>query len=187
VISRMNLGPRASYIGQAARRYPWVVALSSLVLIALYLWFDFREGGISSNLGTTRMATAPEYIKNFGAPWFYGMVVTDVVLAVLTGLTLAVAVDGFVRRRSGAASCSAGASAVVAFATFGCPGCPVPLAGSLGMTLFANTLPLFGFEFKILTLLVLLGSLYWQTNPSRIGASGGDASNVALPVAEPEA
>jgi hypothetical protein len=188
VISRMNLGPRASYVGQAARKYPWVVALSSLVFIALYLWFDFREGGINSNLGTTRMATAPEYIKFFGAPWFYGMVVADVVLAVLTSLSLVVAIASFVRRRSGAASCSVGASAVVAFATFGCPGCPVPLAGSLGVTLFANTLPLFGFEFKILTLLVLLGSLYWQTSPSRISASGGSAaSNVGPPVVESEA
>jgi hypothetical protein len=181
VISRMNLRLRISYIGQVARKYPWIVALSSLVFIALYLWFDFREGGINSNLGTTRLATAPEYIKFFGAPWFYGMVVADVVLAVLTSLGLAVAVAGFVRRRSAGASCTVGASAVVAFATFGCPGCPIPLFGSLGVTIFANTLPLFGFEFKILTLLILLGSLYWQTSPSRISVSSTGSASGMVP------
>jgi hypothetical protein len=180
-----SLTARIRYIGQVIRAYPWIIGLCSLGILALYLFFDFREGGIGSNLGTTKMATASDYIKYFGAPWFYGMIITDIVLAVLTAISLGVAVAAFLARRSGTgATCSIGASALIGFAAFGCPGCPMPIAGSLGVTFFANTLPLFGFEFKVLTALILLGSLYWQTSPSRTASlRSGLAAEAAVSVA----
>jgi hypothetical protein len=89
------------------------------------------------------------------------MVVADVVLAVLTSLGLAVAVAGFVQRRNAGASCPVAASAVIAFATFGCPGCPIPLARQPRRD-----------HLRQHTLLILLGSLYWQTSPSRLMSAG---------------
>ncbi len=159
---------RASYVRRLIRTYPSMIAAIGIAFLLIYLFFDFREGGPGSSLETTKMSDPHRYITFFGAPWFYGMVVADVILAAATAVVATAAIATYIRRRSGrAAACSVGATTLLAFATFGCPGCLVPLAGSLGVTLFANTLPLFGFEFKIAALVILLAALYWQTSPRR--------------------
>lgn len=164
-----RLNQRVAYIRQTVLEYPWTFGTGAVAFLVVYLLFDFREGGKASNLGTIKFGSAEGYIKNFGASWFWTMIVSDVVLAVLASLVITVAVATYRRPRSGTcAAYSVGAATVLAFATFGCPGCLLPLAGTVGATLFANALPLFGFEFKIVTMIVLLGGLFWQTRSSRL-------------------
>ncbi len=46
-------------------------------------------------------------------------------------------------------------------ATFGCPSCILPIAGRLGLVFTAQTLPFFGIEFHVLSLLILVGTFAW--------------------------
>jgi hypothetical protein len=46
-------------------------------------------------------------------------------------------------------------------ATFGCPSCILPIAGTLGLIFTAQTLPFFGIEFHVLSLLILRGTFAW--------------------------
>lgn len=64
------------------------------------------------------------------------------------------------------------------FAVFGCPSCGLPIAGTFGLLFSTSTLPLFGFELKIIALLFLLGTFFWllrrlkATLPGTLEAAG---------------
>lgn len=139
----------------------WFVPLS-VAFFAVYLLLDLREGGRSQSLTTTEIVSPARYVELFGLPYVVGMIVANVVLALLAAALVTTAINAYRARRSGAApACSAGASVVLGFAVFGCPGCLVPLFGTLGLTAFATSLPLFGIELKAITAALMLGALLW--------------------------
>jgi hypothetical protein len=168
IIMDNSLDVRMSYAGRVLKSYPWIVGLVSVFFLAVYLFCDFREGGRRSSLETLKLSNSHKYINLFGARWFYGMIAANIVLAALTGVVATTATVAYMNRRSSrGAACSVGATTALAFATFGCPGCLMPFVGTIGATAFANTLPLFGFEFKIAAAAILLGALYWQSAAKR--------------------
>jgi len=148
-------------------RQPRYLALSAglgIAFFALYTFFDLREGGRDSNLTTTRLGTPEFYIEAFGAPFFYGSVVLNVALSVLSAILVALSIALYRKRQAFAgAACSTAAPVLLGFAVCGCPGCVMPIAGSLGATFFATSLPLFGLEFKVASLLVVVGALFWMS------------------------
>lgn len=157
------------------RRDALTIAGTSLVFLLVYVVFDLREGGRSSSLTTTRLSTPSFYIDHFGAWFLWGALVLDAILAGASALVIATAIRAFRQRRAGSgAACSVAATALMGFAVFGCPGCMVPLFGTLGVAFFANTLPLFGLEFKLLSLAILVATLVWMVRqPSADGNDGG--------------
>jgi hypothetical protein len=159
----------------ARRQYVLLVAGLTLAFAALYTFFDFREGMRESSLTTTRLATVEGYLKNFGGPWFYGNIVFNIPLALvsstLVGLTIFAARSG--RMMSTGAACSVGGTTLFGFACFGCPGCYMPLAGSLGIAFFTKSMPLLGLEFKALSLVIALATLVWLTRRLTVADQGG--------------
>lgn len=148
-------------------RRPGYLALTAALgfaFFALYTFFDLREGGRDSDLTTTRLGTPEFYIDAFGAPFFYGSVVLNTALAVLSAVVVVSSIALYRKRRAFAgAACSTAAPVLLGFAVFGCPGCVMPIAGSLGATFFATSLPLFGLEFKVISLLMVGGALFWMS------------------------
>lgn len=140
-----------------------IVALT-IALGYVYYWFDMREGGMSANILTTKQGTPDGYIKFFGAGFYYGAAILDVGLALIGSLLIVLTVANY-RARRRASQCAVGTSTSLGFAvaTFGCPGCPLPIAGTLGTTFFANSLPLMGLEFKLVSLVVSSVALWWLT------------------------
>lgn len=142
--------------------YRTLLVLLSLGFFVAYALLDLREGGRSSNLLTTRMANPSFYIEHFGGWFFWGSVVLNAALAVCSALLIAVSVSGYQERKAMAGGvCTTSVTLLLGFAVFGCPGCMMPLFGTLGIAVFANALPLFGLEFKLLSLAVTLGALAW--------------------------
>jgi hypothetical protein len=161
------------------RRTLWSILLTpsvivlSIVLFAVYLLFDLREGGPTASLTTTHLASVPRYAKLFGVPFTAGMVVLDVLLAVV-GAVLMVQSFRMVKayrsaRRAGV--CTLGTSLLVGFSAFACPGCPLPLLATLGTTFVATSLPLYGLEFKILALAITGLMLWWVLRIERRATS----------------
>lgn len=152
-------------------RRPGYLALTAalgLGFLTLYTFFDLREGGRESNLTTTRLGTPGFYIDAFGAPFFYGSVVLNVALSTISAILIVLSIAMYRRRRElTGAACSTAAPVILGFAVFGCPGCVMPIAGSLGASVFATSLPLFGLEFKVMSLLVVGGALFWMSRRMR--------------------
>jgi uncharacterized iron-regulated membrane protein len=140
-----------------------LVAALTLLFLALSTFFDLREGGRQASLTTTRLATPGFYAQHFGALYAYGSIVLNVLTSLLSALLIALAVANWRARTAvaGGAACSTAATTALGFAVFGCPGCYMPLAGTLGVAFFAKALPLQGLEFKVLSLLILAGTLLW--------------------------
>jgi uncharacterized membrane protein YidH (DUF202 family) len=138
------------------------LALLAVGFFAAYLLLDLREGGRASSLATTRLSTPSFYVAHFGAWFFWGCVLIDALLAVATAV-LVIGSLSLHRSRKAAAGgfCTGTATLVFGFAVFGCPGCVMPLFGTLGLALFASSLPLFGLEFKLLSVAVTLGAIAW--------------------------
>jgi hypothetical protein len=159
-------------------RTPGVIVVS-IVLFAIYMVFDLREGGRTANLKTTELATLPAYVKHFGGWYVAGMIGLNLALAVL-GAVLVVQSYRLLKARRAAArtgACTVGASLLIGFSAFACPGCPLPLLATLGTAFFATSLPLYGLEFKVLALLLNVGALFWLTRSRRRVA--GDAAVTA--------
>ncbi len=120
-----------------------------------------------TTLAATKLGTASYDIAHFGAAWFWGNVALDLVLAVMNAVLVMWAIQALADRRrarrvakgSGAAAGGVVGSLAVAFATFGCPTCTLPLAGTLGIGVFASALPLLGTELKLLAAVPLAVSL----------------------------
>lgn len=120
-----------------------------------------------TTLAAVKLGPASYDIAHFGALWFWGNVALDGALAVMNAVLVVWVIRALAdRRRARAAARGAGAGTggvmgalVIAFTTFGCPTCTVPLAGTLGVGFFASTLPLLGTELKLLAAVPLAVSL----------------------------
>lgn len=139
------------------------VALAVLTLgfFAAYTLLDLREGGRTANLLTTRLASPSFYISQFGGWFFWGSVALNIALAAASALLIVGSVGLYRSRQAAGGVCTTTATLLFGFAVFGCPGCVMPLFDTLGLALFANALPLFGLEFKLLSLAITLGVLAW--------------------------
>lgn len=144
------------------RRAMAIMIALSVLFFAFYMILDLREGGRSTNLLTHQLGTPQFYIEAFGAWFFYGAVILNAALAFASSMLIVASFEKFQSRRAkNGALCSIGATLVFGFAVFGCPGCIMPLFGTLGLAVFANSLPLFGLEFKLLSLVIILATLIW--------------------------
>lgn len=145
----------------------------SLGLFVFYTLLDLREGGRGQDLLTTNLATPALYAEYFGSRYVWVAMVLNLLLALATAWLMLASWQAWRRRRARAgALCSTTAPLLLGFAFFGCPGCIVPLFGSLGVSLFATALPLLGLEFKLLALAVVVAALWWihRRNTQAVGA-----------------
>ncbi|WP_203907385.1 hypothetical protein [Rhizocola hellebori] len=126
------------------------------MIFGLYMWFDMREGGREADLTTTKLGTFSGYTEYFGLPYLTGMIVLNVLLAVTAAVLMVQSFRLLKARRAAARSgvCTVGGGLLLGFSAFACPGCPLPLLATLGTTFFAASLPLYGLEFKIVTLII---------------------------------
>ena len=161
--------------GLAAPRLRFALAALALGFFAAYTVLDLREGGRSSSLLTTRLSTPSFYVAHFGGWFFWGSVGLNTILAAASAL-LVVGSASLYRSRRAATSglCTSTATLLFGFAVFGCPGCMMPLFGTLGVALFANALPLFGLEFKVAAIAITLAALAWVFRQPRAAAGGTD-------------
>lgn len=160
-----GIGPAVAYAGLAA------------VFFLLYYALSMRQQK-PTTLSATQLGPPSYDIAHFGPVWFWGNVALDVVLAVMNAVLVIWTVQAFADRRRArrtARGTGAGAGGVVgslgvAFATFGCPTCTVPLAGTLGGSIFASALPLAGTELKLLAAVPLAVALVFLSRARRRAA-----------------
>lgn len=147
-------------VALATPRSRLTLAALTLAFFAAYMVLDLREGGRSSNLLTTRLSTPSFYIAHFGGWFFWGSVGLDIVLAAASALLVLGSASLYRSRRAATGGfCTSTATLLFGFAVFGCPGCVMPLFGTLGVTLFANVLPLLGLEFKVVSIAITLAAI----------------------------
>ncbi len=143
----------------------YLLLTSALTIIfwLLYTFFDLRQGGVHLTIFSTHVMSFQYFLERFGLAYVVSRIVLDILISFLSALTIALVIDNY---RNGnklvvGSTCSTGATVILGFATFGCPSCVLPIAGTFGAVLTSETLPLFGFEFKILSLLICIGTLFW--------------------------
>jgi hypothetical protein len=129
----------------------------------LYTLFDLRQGGTHLTIFSTHLEPFQFFIVHFGIGYVLLRVILDFLIALLSAVLIALTIDQY---RSGnqfltRSVCSTGGSLLFGFAVFGCPSCVLPIAGTFGIIFSSSTLPLFGFEFKIVALLLIVGTLFW--------------------------
>jgi hypothetical protein len=131
----------------------------TVIFAGAYLWMSMRKQK-PTTLTATHIGPISYDLAHFGNIWFWSNVGLDVLLGFMSAACMVWTIRRLQARRSakGGAASTAGALAI-AFATFGCPTCTLPLAGTLGIGVFASTLPLIGTEFKILAALPLALSM----------------------------
>lgn len=148
----------------------------AIAFFALYTWFDLREGGREASLTTTRLATPEFYVETFGAGFFYGSIVLNTLLSILSAALIVLSIASYRERHAlNGAACSITAPVFLGFAVCGCPGCVMPIAGSLGASFFATSLPLLGLEFKVLSLAVVGVAIIWMARRVRSAEDHQDA------------
>ncbi len=133
----------------------------TLVLWAFYTFFDLRQGGTHLTLFSLHVMPLQFFVERFGALYVVGRVVLDLLIAFFSALTIALVIDNARNGMLAGTACSTGATFLLGFATFGCPSCVLPIAGTFGVIFSSQALPLFGFEFKLLALLLSIGTLFW--------------------------
>lgn len=145
------------------KNYLLLTLVLTLVFASLYTFLDLRQGGTRNNMLNTHTVT-PQYLgAHFGTLYIYSALGLSLVSAFLTALLIAFSIDHY-RMRSGLFSttaCSTAATVFLGIATFGCPSCILPIAGTLGLIFTAQTLPFLGIEFQVLALLILLATFTW--------------------------
>ena len=100
--------------------YLGLTAAVTALLTWLYYTFSLRSAGEHTTILTTTYATPDFEIKTFGSAFFYGGVVLDVLLALLTGILLALTIANHRSRKNMVTgSVTSGATLAVAIATFG--------------------------------------------------------------------
>jgi hypothetical protein len=130
---------------------------------ALYTLFDLRQGGTHLTIFSTHLEPFQYFVAHFGGTYVALRVVLDFSISLLSAVLLSLTVDQY---RNGnrfltGSVCSTGGTVLFGFAMFGCPSCVLPIAGTFGLLFSSSTLPLFGFEFKIIALLLILGTFLW--------------------------
>jgi hypothetical protein len=105
----------------------------------------------------------------FGKVFFTSMIVLDALLAIASAILMVQSYRMLrTRRAAGAAgAATTGGSLLLGFFAFGFPGCPLPLLATLGVTFFATSLPLYGLEFKLLSLAIVLLVLVYVRRKQR--------------------
>jgi hypothetical protein len=152
----------------------YLLLTSALTIIfwLLYTFFDLRQGGVHLTIFSTHVMSFQYFLERFGLAYVVSRIVLDILISFLSALTIALVIDSY---RNGnklvvGSTCSTGATVILGFATFGCPSCVLPIAGTFGVVLTSETLPLFGFEFKILSLLICIGTLFWLLHRLKLSA-----------------
>ncbi|HET8844378.1 MAG TPA: hypothetical protein VFN35_23120 [Ktedonobacteraceae bacterium] len=135
----------------------------TLVFWALYTFFDLRQGGTHLTIFSTHLEPLQFFVAHFGLGYVMLRLVLDLIISLLSAVLVALTIDQYRQgnRFLGRSVCSTGGSVIFGFAVFGCPSCVLPIAGTFGIIFSSSTLPLFGFEFKIVALLLILGTLFW--------------------------
>jgi hypothetical protein len=154
----------------ATLRKPGYLMLTCILTLAfsgLYYWLDMREGGLTTKLWTTHLTTPQFYLTKFGPLYLSAMLLLDVVIAFASSALLALAIDRVSAGRltSQGAACTAGTAGFLGLATFGCPTCVMPIAGTFGALTMTKVMPLLGLEFKLLTLALVLIMGWWMMRP----------------------
>ena len=143
--------------------YLLLTLVLTIIFTALYVFLDLRQGGTHNTMLNTHTVT-PQYLgAHFGLLYISSSLGLSVLSAFLTALLIAFTID-HARMRSGLFStttCSTSATVILGIATFSCPSCTLPIAGTLGLIFTSQALPFFGIEFHVLSLLILLGTFVW--------------------------
>lgn len=147
------------------KKVPYLMLTFALTLVfwTLYTFFDLRQGGTHLTIFSTHVMSFQYFVEQFGLVYVASRIVLDILISFLSAIMIALVIDSY---RNGnklftGSACSTGATFILGFATFGCPSCVLPIAGTFGDILTSETLPLFGFEFKILSLLIISVTLIW--------------------------
>jgi hypothetical protein len=156
-----------STAGARVERRLWpsllAIALLSVALFVLYIFFDLRAGGSHQTMLAHKTTTLGGLREMFGTWFLVGTLVLDVLLAVGAAVLMVNSYQLLRARLGGrAGACSVGTSMLIGFGTFSCPSCTVPLLGTLGVTFAASSMPLYGLEFKLLALVLLGATLVWM-------------------------
>ncbi len=143
--------------------YLALTILLTLFFIALYGFFDLREGGKHTTLLTTHIRPIDFYVHYFGLWYVVWSIIFDVLTSLFSAILISLTIANY-RAHSPmftGTACSTVATLGLGIATFGCPGCVMPIAGTVGAIFLTKTLPFFGLEFKALSLVIVLGTLVW--------------------------
>jgi Na+/H+-translocating membrane pyrophosphatase len=147
------------------QKLPYLLLTLGLTLVfwGLYTFFDLRQGGTHLTIFSTHLEPFQYFVSHFGAAYVMLRIVLDVLIALCSAMALSLTIDQYRSDNRFLASsvCSTGGTVLFGLAVFGCPSCVVPIAGTFGLLFSSSTLPLFGFEFKIIALLASLGMLLW--------------------------
>ncbi len=143
--------------------YLALTVVLTLLFTAVYGFFDLREGGKHTTLFTTHIQSLQFYTHYFGAWYVTGSIVLDVLTALFSAILISLTIANYRNHSSmfAGTACSTAATPGLGIATFGCPGCIMPIAGTLGAIFLTKTLPFFGLEFKALSLLIVFVTLVW--------------------------
>lgn len=166
-----------AYLLSTLKKIPYLLLTLALTLVfwILYILFDARQGGTHLTIFSTHLEPLQYFVAHFGTAYVVLRVALDGLISFLSALMIALTLDYY---RSGKrflsrSVCSTGATVILGFAVFGCPSCVLPIAGTFGIIFTSEALPLFGFEFKILALLITGATLFWllhrlkQSSPER--------------------
>ena len=152
---------------QTLRTNPALTTAFGVVFFAAYYVMSMRKQK-PTTLGATKLGSISYDIAHFGAAWFWGNLALDAILGAMSAIGLAWTIREIRARRKGGAGAVGGVGTLaIAFATFGCPTCTLPLAGTLGIGVFATALPLAGTEFKLIAAIPLALSLYVMSRASK--------------------
>jgi hypothetical protein len=168
------------YLRATLKKPSYLLLTLTLTIIfwTLYVLFDSRQGGTHLTIFSTHLEPLQFFVAHFGIGYVILRMTLDGLISLLSALAIALTLHAY---RSGnrflsSSVCSTGATMIFGFAVFGCPSCVLPIAGTFGIIFTSEALPLFGFEFKILALLITGATLFWllhrlrQTSPAPANA-----------------
>lgn len=141
----------------------------------LYTLFDLRQGGTHLTIFSTHLEPFHYFVAHFGGTYVALRVMLDFLISLLSAFLISLTVNQYHHgnRFLTSSVCSTGGTMLFGFAVFGCPSCVLPIAGTFGVIFSSSTLPLFGFEFKIMALLFLLGTLLWLLRRLKLAHPAG--------------
>ena len=147
------------------KKMPYLLLTLGLTvgLWLLYTFFDLRQGGIHLTIYSLHLETFQFFVAHFGIGYVLLRLVLNLLISLLSAILVVLTIDQYRNgnRFLGPSVCSTGGGVLFGFAVFGCPSCVLPIAGTFGVLFSSSTLPLFGFEFKIVSLLFIVGTLFW--------------------------
>jgi len=144
-------------------QYLLLILVLTVAFWSLYTLFDLRQGGTHLTIFSTHLEPLQFFAAHFGRGYVVLRIALDGLISLLSAMILALTMDVYRngKRFLGSSVCSTGATVILGFTLFGCPSCVLPIAGTFGILFTSQALPLFGFEFKILSLLITGGTLIW--------------------------